>query len=380
MKKFGKILVVLVIVAIILVALITGTNILFFWSIFNYFQQMIMSVTGIDVALAKGLAALILALVIMLPLGSMALSLTPIPQKNKLLYRSIIFSLVALFFFFAYIGSVNMYFDAETGLPKKFYSISVSGEYKFYNRSGFDTETGDSLKPVTKEIVLKSKGFNLDKKKDPIPEQKINYTTPIYTPIKHHESSSVNKHHKSNKATEIISKKNVETPKKTDSLVIDKKPTQEPIKEKNYGYSISILENKDLSKLTDVFRENYGGYSYYGERLACQTIFINNASVYFDVLDNNKKKLFKIPSKTTMTIIMDPCCYYLKPGDSFKYVPLNIPNRSKFIIRIENDGNVEPGNVFTGTTSSNRTYHGKGALSDGDGNTMVSGGGSYVTH
>ena len=51
--------------------------------------------------------------------------------------------------------SKNVFFNPNTGAPLKYYSITPDGEYKFYSSGGFDPVTGDTLKIVTKEIVLK---------------------------------------------------------------------------------------------------------------------------------------------------------------------------------------------------------------------------------
>ena len=159
-NKIIRMVVISVIVLILLIALITGSNILFFWSIFGWLQNSVQSITGLDAPLAKAIAAIFTAVIVMLPLGKIFISFTPIPQKDSGSYRSILFVCMAIFFLFTYFGAKDTYFDIKTGEALKYYSVLPNGEYKFYSEPGFDPVTGDELKVVTKEIVLKSKGIS----------------------------------------------------------------------------------------------------------------------------------------------------------------------------------------------------------------------------
>lgn len=161
---------------LLIVVLLTGINILFFWSIFNWLQDIIHQATGLNESLVKGLAAILMAFIVMFPLGKLALAFTPVPQKNKGLYRLYIFIAIAIISLFIYFGSRNTYFNPKTGKPLKYYSISPTGTYKFFSEPGYDPETGDKLQVVTKEIVLKSKGIN------PVPRPKIDYQPPVKIP------------------------------------------------------------------------------------------------------------------------------------------------------------------------------------------------------
>lgn len=82
-------------------------------------------------------------------------SFLPLPQKNKNLYRAIFFVSLAVIFFGAYLLAPEVYFDRKTGQPVKYYSLRSDGTYKVFSDSGFDPETGDTLKPVTKEVIKK---------------------------------------------------------------------------------------------------------------------------------------------------------------------------------------------------------------------------------
>lgn len=169
---------------IFLIALITGANILFFWSIFDWFCGTITNTTGIDNQLAKGLAALIMAALMMFPMGKLGMAFMPIPQKNKKVYRSLVFIGIAIFFLFLYFGGQNTYFDRQTGKALKYYSISPSGTYKFFSLPGYDPVTGDTLKAVTKEVILESKGFGKKIEAQPYtnPNPKYNYVPPTISP------------------------------------------------------------------------------------------------------------------------------------------------------------------------------------------------------
>lgn len=168
MKQFIKVTLLSVIGVLLLVLLVTGGNILFFWTIFNWLQNIIHSLTGFDTTITKALVALILAILVMLPFGKIALSFTPIPQKKKSFYRASLFAGIAVFFILAFFASRNIYFDPQTGKPAKYYSQWPNGEYHFYSEPGFDTITGDSLREVTSEVSIKnnglwsSKGYNFD--------------------------------------------------------------------------------------------------------------------------------------------------------------------------------------------------------------------------
>jgi hypothetical protein len=157
-----------IIVLGIIIALTTGANVWFFWSIFNWLQTFVHAISGLDAPLAKAVAAILMIAVVMLPLGKVVLSFGPLPQKNKGLYRSLVFIVVCLFFTAMYFGSKETYFDPTTGKAMKYYSLSPTGEYKFYSEPGFDPLTGDKLKVATKTIILDSKGLLPGKKAAPV--------------------------------------------------------------------------------------------------------------------------------------------------------------------------------------------------------------------
>ena len=155
--KIIKFILIFIIVVGIFTALITGANICWFWSVFNWLQNLIHVTTGFDALIAKALASIILAAVVMLPIGKVILSFSPIPQKNKRMYRSIVFVVMFLFFLLSFLGSRDTYFNVKTGKALKYYSVLPNGEYRVYSEPGFDPLTGQKLKEVTGEIALKIK-------------------------------------------------------------------------------------------------------------------------------------------------------------------------------------------------------------------------------
>jgi len=161
MKNIGKIVAIIVISVLVLIALLTGANILFFWSIFGFIEKAVIAATGLDSNLARALAALAVSLLFVFPIGKMILSFSPLPQKKKQLYRSLVFVAVSAFFILAYFGQRDVYFDPSKGDALKYYS-ETNGKYKIYDRPGFDPITGDSLLPVTRDVVLKSKGLYIE--------------------------------------------------------------------------------------------------------------------------------------------------------------------------------------------------------------------------
>jgi hypothetical protein len=376
MNKIVKMVLAAVIAVAIMIALITGSNILFFWSMFNWLQNTISIVPAMDASLAKGIAAFLVALIVMLPLGKMTLSFTPIPQKNKSLYRSLMFIFVGIFFLFMYLGTEKVYFNPQTGLPMKYYSIGIDGKVCLSPVPGYNPETGDKLLPVTKEIIQKMKGITpsekivIPEKQKPVnkiiaqssPEPKV---AKVIIPVKRNFSEARQKVIEK-KLTEreikeepdsvkIISN---ELPKsnepKTLHEILTGRPDPKPLvaeKEREYdgpaGYSFSIVDNPELSKLGTVFEEQKVNRSY-RSYVDCETIFNNASRGTFDFFDVNKNFLFRISPKKKSVMIMEARYYYFKLAESSKFIPFNLPERSKFVVKIADERTVAPGEVFTG--------------------------------
>ena len=292
-----------------LLAIITGANVLFFWSIFDWAQTGIRVVTGLDGQLAKDFAAIVIAAAVMLPFGKVVLSFTPIPQKRKGLYRSLIFIGMAAFFLFIYFGGKEIYFDVKTGKPLKYYSITPDGKYQFYTEPGFDPLTGDKLKAVTKEVALKSKGLLEKKHIDSIPKNlrttnPLLFPTPISAPVSTITPTKEIDHKKNSYKPSTRKPKTSynnynrydykEVPKKADPMIT------QPIKEE-FIYpaaetSISSISLNNQSSSTVLILDS-NGRRIDGVNVACKlTIQLYPGNYYYQFYNSSDKRLFKVES------------------------------------------------------------------------------------
>lgn len=154
-SKFIRRMIIAALILIVFVILMAAGQIVFLLQALSWLENMVRSVTGLDAMLSKGIASILLAIILILPIGGLIWSFLPFPQKNKKLKRALVFAVFGILCITSYFSSQNVYFDYETGKPLKYYSISVSGEYKFYTSGGYDTQTGAKLMPVNKEVVTK---------------------------------------------------------------------------------------------------------------------------------------------------------------------------------------------------------------------------------
>jgi hypothetical protein len=393
MRKIVKVVLVVVIFLTISVALITGLNLLFFWSAFDWFQGLIV-IAGVNPLLAKSIASLLLAIVVMLPLGKMTLSLTPIPQKNKRLYRALIFVFIGIFFVFTYFGNRNIFFDPHKGVPLKYYS-EVNGKIKIFSAPGFDPETGDSLLPVTKEVILTSKGIQL--KKEVTPANRSQSAVQIPTAWNRPATAATSAHPvaKVKMETDSVVKKEIAsqidvakssrvgdqkttlaTPKQKDSVYqnntmprpprqpktlreiltgkIDAEISSQESKEEEYagpvGYSISVVDNPELENLGNIFQD--GDHYHYSHRFSsCRTELDNLSRGRFEFYDENKSLLVRIPAKKKMVLVLEPGYYYFKTEESFKFIPLHLPDRAKFNLKISEVRDMPTGEILIGGVS-----------------------------
>lgn len=157
-KKSSSILRTLVVAAIFLVIfliLIVTGQFIFLFQVFGWIQHQVRIYTGADMLIANGISAVLMAIIFALPIWGFLRSFLPLPQKHRKIYRLSTFICFALFFFALYFSSQNVFFNPDNGEPLKYYSVASNGQYKFYSSGGYDHLTGDALKKVTKEIVLK---------------------------------------------------------------------------------------------------------------------------------------------------------------------------------------------------------------------------------
>jgi hypothetical protein len=317
--NFNKIVRTVIITAVILVIIIVMIalgNIAFFVSIFNWLQRSIHNVTGLDSTLAKGIAAFLVAVVIAFPLFGMVMSFMPIPQKNKGWYRAAVFTIVAAFFLFKYFGGQNVYFNPTTGLPEKYYSIGLQGEYRFFSEPGYDPVTGDKLKTVTREIIEKFKKPPKPKL-EPSPPIIINQVKPTPPPI----------------AAPPPAPK-VEPIAQYQEPVKDPEPVSENIPaEANY----SPPSNTETSYVAVPEKPKY-----------CQVTFNNAGDITISVYDKQESLLFSMMGGNRRTEHLLPGNYYFKPFDGDKLQPFVVSNQETETISLRamrNDGQFESRSV-----------------------------------
>jgi hypothetical protein len=337
---------------LLLIALLTGANILFFWSIFSWLQNTIQINAGLDGTLAKGIAAIIMAGVVMLPLGKLLISFSPIPQKQKGLYRAIIFICISIFFFFIYFGGEKTYFNNQTGEAMKYYSISPNGSYRFFSEPGYDPETGDALKIVSKETILRMQGSPLpeDRKKndyfdsetgEPLKYYSISpsgnyrfFSNPGYDPETGDklkvvtkevimESQGYNKKSENQVAPKEEEKKSeiaeiaVETADKYEKAIIAEKPAD---------IYISPLGKTSFPKKEQVNEDKKG-----------RLIFDNQSKATIWILNSYKERILTVPPNDLRTFELKTGKYYFTANKGVSYenfsISENNDNYQTFIAR-----------------------------------------------
>lgn len=303
-NKIIRIILLLTLSLILLIALVTGANILFFWSIFAWIQSTIHSTTGLDVPLTKGLAALVMAAVVMFPLGKLFMAFMPIPQKNKGWYRSAIFIGIAVFFLFLYFGGQNTYFDPQTGKPLKYYSISPTGTYKFFSEPGFDPETGDTLKPVTRDIILKSKGVK------PKVMPNIIYQPPPPKPTPESETSEVTE-------PEAVSPPPKQEPYSSQALSRTYDEANNSLERSQRAPTIPRRQvEQSVTAAPYDPRQNWGNLN-----------FDNKSNMNIVVITPERIKVLTISPRQLLTARMAPGKYFYTPDGGSTYRPFWITER-----------------------------------------------------
>lgn len=153
-KLLKNALIALVAIIIFLILIATG-QIIFLLQVFGWLENMVTTITGLDVMLSKGISALLMAIILILPIGGFILSFFPVPQKNKKIKRFSVLAVFGALCIASFFASQNVFFDRETGEPLKYYSYSLNGGYNFFSSGGYDPLTGDSLRPINREVITK---------------------------------------------------------------------------------------------------------------------------------------------------------------------------------------------------------------------------------
>jgi len=173
LPRIVKTIIVAIILLVLLLILIATGQLLFFYQMFGWIQYRIRGLTGSDMLIANAITAILMAIILTFPFWGFLRSFLPFPQKHKKLYRASAFLIFAIFMVAAYFFSQDVFFDANTGEPMKYYTISPNGQYRFNSSGGYDYTTGDTFKVVTRDVVLEylaqeDKTPNTEDKKLPI--------------------------------------------------------------------------------------------------------------------------------------------------------------------------------------------------------------------
>lgn len=247
-----------------------------------------------DSQLAKGVAAIFTAIFVALPLGLIFLSFSPIPQKNKGLYRATLFLLIAAFFFMAYFGGKDTYFNPKTGEVIKYYSIRPNGEYLFFSEPGFDPVTGDKLLPVTKTIIIRSKGWYKEPPK------------PYQAPARQ-------------KAPESIYVPPSPAPPKVEATPVESYAA--PPQVSPYEEPRPVTRPQVYTRPTPAI-------------YTCSVRFQNIGNLGSVILNRSKREILRLGVHETATIELTPGPYYWRGANDGRMNSFNVPSRDEYRISI----------------------------------------------
>lgn len=126
----------------------------FFWvyQVYVWVLNGIRSSTGLDSGLARPFAVLLtVAFYLSVPTIGIFL-LTRRRQREALLLLGIGLPLILLLM---YLLGRNVFFNPLTGDPVKYYHVDRGGLVEIFLQDGFHPKTGERLRPITREIVVK---------------------------------------------------------------------------------------------------------------------------------------------------------------------------------------------------------------------------------
>jgi hypothetical protein len=126
----------------------------FFWiyQVYSWTFDAIRSGTGLDAGLARPLAVLLtVAIYLSVPTIGIFL-LTRQRQREALLILGLGLPLLLLLM---YLLGRDVYFNPLTGQPVKYYHIDRAGQVEVFSQDGFHPKTGERLRAITREIVVK---------------------------------------------------------------------------------------------------------------------------------------------------------------------------------------------------------------------------------
>lgn len=350
-EKFLKWVGIIILILIIVLGILTVLNIVTFVAVFNWVQHGVYRVTGLDPALAKAIAAILVAVIVAFPLGAIVKSFTPIPQKNKGAYRSSIFLVIAVVFLFIYFGGKKTFFDPQTGESIKYYIQYPNGKYKISTEPGYDPVTGEKLKRVTKEVALKLAG--LEEEPEPIepvetfqpePAQPVQSEPPpvatakTATPAYEEDPIKPAKKVASKPKEEAIPETSYVKPEISDST------NYRPFKE-NYDTEpvkvepVKRVEKRVTDQESDKFKENvYQAYNDARPLLAfkeCQVEFHNFSLKTVIIANFSKTEVGRVSFESDAILFLRPGRYYMKTVKASSWQLFIVPDKSSYTVNIE---------------------------------------------
>jgi len=117
--------------------------------IYNYFLALLQSSFGMDTAQAKPISVIVTALSLLIP--GYVLPYLFLGRKIKEFIFAVVI-VATIYSLAAYFGTSNVFFDRTTGLPDKYYAITLEG-YVFSSTENYDSKLGIKYRPVTNEVA-----------------------------------------------------------------------------------------------------------------------------------------------------------------------------------------------------------------------------------
>jgi hypothetical protein len=147
--KLGFLLIGLAFCILTIFAIIKFGTILFFLPIWSWLANTLSDNTGLNIWLAKGTAAILI--ILLFYFCTKVISWQKEKRANSVLFLGLLTALICASMFFI---TKDANFSFKDGKAQKWYSIDPKTHlFKIFFEPGFDTETGDSLQAVTREIV-----------------------------------------------------------------------------------------------------------------------------------------------------------------------------------------------------------------------------------
>jgi len=136
-KKLARHVIALVICVLAILSLIKFGTVLFLLPIWNWIAHSIISATGLNVWLAKAMAALLI--VPLIYIAVLVFSLSKKKRKIGIVLLSIAIALICMSMF---LMTKDTYFSLKSGEATKWYIVTPHGDYKFSTSPGFDPVWG----------------------------------------------------------------------------------------------------------------------------------------------------------------------------------------------------------------------------------------------